>query len=57
MVRKRKVAPEPVVNNLVQLQARVSPKLLARIQRCADAEEISVSAYVRRTLKNHVPGG
>lgn len=39
------------------LQARVSPALYDRIQKRADAETISISAYVRRTLHNVVPGG
>ncbi|KKK73829.1 hypothetical protein LCGC14_2889890 [marine sediment metagenome] len=44
-------------DNLIQLQARITRELMTRIKQHADAEEISVSAYVRRTLKNHVPGG
>jgi predicted HicB family RNase H-like nuclease len=39
------------------VQARVPGSLYARIEKAAKAELISMAAYVRRTLQNHVPGG
>lgn len=39
------------------VQARVPVELYNRIERCAEAEMISVAAYVRRALHNVVPGG
>lgn len=42
---------------MVPLQIRVKPDLMARIERFANAEGISVSAYARRILINQVPGG
>lgn len=49
------VPAQPAPSRLVQ--ARVPAELYKRIERCANAEMISVAAYVRRTLKNYVPGG
>jgi predicted HicB family RNase H-like nuclease len=65
MVKQRKkptptTAAKPVRrqrNNKVPLQIRVAPELLERIERYAQAEDISVSAYCRRILINQVPGG
>ncbi|KKM65340.1 hypothetical protein LCGC14_1492240 [marine sediment metagenome] len=48
-VRKRKY-PKLV-------QAWVTKDLRNRIQQHADHEQISVGAYIRRTLNNAVPGG
>lgn len=42
---------------VVLVQARVPRALYERIKRAADAELISMAAYMRRTLQNHVPGG
>lgn len=39
------------------IQTRVPPNLYKRIKACAEAELLTVAAYVRRTLQNHVPGG
>ena len=50
-----KPVPHPPSRKLVQ--SHVSISLYDRIRKHAQAEEISVSAYVRRTLNNYVPGG
>lgn len=39
------------------VQSRVPNELYERIRRCASHELLPVSAYIRRTLQNHVPGG
>lgn len=40
-----------------RIETTVSTGLKQRIENYADAESISVSAYVRRLLDNQVPGG
>lgn len=40
-----------------RIETTVSASLKQRIENYADAESISVSAYVRRLLDNQVPGG
>lgn len=60
--RRRKPTPTTAAKpaprtNMVPLQIRVKPDLMARIERFANAEGISVSAYARRILINQVPGG
>lgn len=38
-----------------QLSLMVKPELLAELKRAAEAEEVSVSQIVRRTLRQHFP--
>lgn len=55
--RTGSTAPVPPAPPTRLVQARVPAELYKRIERNAREEMISVAAYVRRTLKNYVPGG